>query len=300
MENILHSDWYGSLTSKVIAAIIGMIIINLAVRFFQRLASGRVESKEVRYGIRRGLKFAGYLFTILLVIGIFSNQLSNITVALGVAGAGIAFALQEIIVSIAGWFALSFGQFYRIGDRIQLGGIKGDVIDISVLRTTIMEIGEWVKSDQYNGRIVRIANSFVFKEPVYNYSADFPFVWDELTVPIKYGSNHHMARELILDAANKEVGGYAREAQATWEKMTRKYAVENAIIDPRVFLIANDNWMEFTLRYVVDFKKRRLTKDLLCTRILDAVAASDGKVSMASATFQLVEMPVLDIRLRKE
>lgn len=114
--------------------------------------------------------------------------------ALGVAGAGIAFALQEVITSVAGWIALSFGQFYTIGDRVQLGGIKGDVIDIGMLRTTIMEIGEQVKGDQYTGRIVRITNSFVCQGPVYNYSADFPFVWDEITVPIKYGGDHNLAR----------------------------------------------------------------------------------------------------------
>jgi small-conductance mechanosensitive channel len=221
-------------------------------------------------------------------------------VALGVAGAGIAFALQQVIISIAGWIALSFGQFYAIGDRVQLGGIKGDVIDIGVLRTTVMEIGEWVKGDQYNGRIVRIANSFVFTDPVYNYSADFPFVWDEITVPVKYGSDHRLAREIILSAANETVGDYIGAAKKEWKKMTRKYAVENAIIEPMVFLIANDNWMEFTLRYVVDFKKRRGAKDLLFTHILDAVAQTDGKVSLASATFQLVEAPTLDVRLRKD
>lgn len=193
--------------------IAGIIIINLVVRFFKRMASSHIKSVELRYGVRRGLMFFGYLAVVLLIIGIFSNQLSNVMVALGVAGAGIAFALQEVIVSVAGWFALSFGRFYTIGDRVQLGGIQGDVIDIGVLRTTLMEIGDWVKGGQYNGRIVRIANSYIFKEPVFNYSADFPFIWDEIAVPIKYGSDHNMARELILDAANEVVGDYAAEAK---------------------------------------------------------------------------------------
>jgi small-conductance mechanosensitive channel len=104
-------------------------------------------------------------------------------VAIGVAGAGIAFALQEVIGSVAGWIAISFGGFYRPGDRVQVGGIKGDVIDIGILRTTLMELGEWVNSDLYSGRIVRVANSFVFKQPVFNYSGDFPFLWDELRLP---------------------------------------------------------------------------------------------------------------------
>jgi len=300
MDKFFQTVLYDPFVGKIVAIVIGIIIINLVIRFLQRLASSNIKSKEVRYGLRRSLTFFGYLAAVLLIIGIFSNQLSNITVALGVAGAGIAFALQEVVVSVAGWIALSFGQFYTIGDRVQLGGIKGDVIDIGILRTTIMEIGEWVKGDQYNGRIVRIANSFVFKEPVYNYSADFPFVWDEITVPVKYGSDHNLARQIISTVANDTVGEYVEFAQEHWTEMKRKYAVENAIVEPMIFLIANDNWMEFTLRYVVDFGKRRSIKDLLFTRILDAIAQTNGKVSMASATFHLVEAPTLNIRLRKE
>jgi small-conductance mechanosensitive channel len=154
MVEYLNNILVDPLAVKIIIIVIGLIIINLLVRFLQHLISGRFYSKGTYYSIRRGLTFFVYMASIILVLVVFINQLGNITVAFGVAGAGITFALQEVIISIAGWIALSFGQFYTIGDRIQLGGIKGDVIDISVLRTTVMEIGEWVKGDQYNGRIV--------------------------------------------------------------------------------------------------------------------------------------------------
>ena len=129
---------------------------------------------------------------------VYSDKLGGLTVAFGVAGAGIAFALQEVIASFAGWLAIMFGSFYKTGDRVQLGGIKGDVMDIGVLRTTIMEVGQWVDGDLYNGRIVLVANSFVFKEPVYNYSGDFPFLWDEIKIPIQYGSNYEKTNEILL------------------------------------------------------------------------------------------------------
>ena len=77
---------------------------------------------------------------------------------------------------------------------MQLGGSKGDVIDIGILRTTIMQIGEWVNADQYHGRIVRVANGFVLKEPVFDYSAEFLFLWDGIMVPIQYGSDRRLAR----------------------------------------------------------------------------------------------------------
>lgn len=156
-------------------------------------------------------------------------------------GAGVAFALQEVIASVAGWIAISFGGFYKFGDRVQLGGIKGDVIDIGVLRTTIMEIGEWVNADQYNGRIVRVANSFVFKEPVYNYSAEFPFLWDEIMRPVKYGSNYKEARAMLERVAEEVVGDYARAAERAWEPVTRRYVIEPASVRPATSVAANQN-----------------------------------------------------------
>ena len=106
---------------------------------------------------------------------------------------------------------------------MELGGIKGDVIDMGILRTTLAEIGDWVDGDLYNGRVVRIANSFVFKSPVINYSAEFPFLWDEVKIPIKYGSDRKAAREL-LEAAVAGVGGTLGEApKEAWRKLRTTY-----------------------------------------------------------------------------
>ena len=228
---------------------------------------------------------------------IFSDRLGSLTVAFGVAGAGIAFALQEVIGSVAGWVAVMFGNFYRIGDRVQLGGIKGDVIDVGVLRTTLMEVGEWVQGDLYNGRIVRVANSFVFKEPVFNYTADFPFLWDEIRLPVRYGSDHREARALLERIAKDQLSEYAAGAKETWKHLVGRYAIEDARVEPMVTMIANDNWIELTLRYAVDTKRRRATKDELFMAILDAVKATDGRVQLASATFELVGAPALEVRL---
>jgi small-conductance mechanosensitive channel len=176
----------------------------------------------------------------------------------------------------------------------------GDVIDISILRTTVMEIGAWVKADLYNGRIVRIANSFVFKEPVYNYSGDFPFVWDEIVIPVKYGSDHHLAREILQRVAQEVVGEYSPLAQTHLKQMVHKYLIEDAKVEPAVTLVATDNWIEFTLRYVVDYKYRRGKRDQLFTHILDEFLGTEGRVAFASTTVHLVETPVFDVRIARE
>lgn len=295
------SRWLNDPTlARFIAAVIGVIIVSLVVRFLNRWLSRWVRESETKYRLRKMITFLGYIVALLVISNVYSSGLSGLTVAFGVAGAGIAFALQEVIASFAGWFAISFAGFYRTGDRVQLGGIRGDVIDIGVLRTTLMEVGEWVNADLYSGRVVRIANSFVFKEPVFNYSGDFPFLWDEIKVPVKYGSDRRLAQQTLERVTHEVIGDYTRQAAEAWSKMTSIYMVEHARVEPMITLIATDNWLEFTIRYVVDYKLRRTTKDRLFHRILDEFDASGGRIGIASATFHLVETPVLDVRLNAE
>ncbi|MEQ8905195.1 mechanosensitive ion channel domain-containing protein [Ekhidna sp.] len=292
IEELLFNDTIG----KVVAFIIGAIIIWSIGRLIQNKVFSKIKDTDSRYKAKKFGSFLAWLAIIIYFSIVYSNKLGGLTVALGVAGAGIAFALQEVIASVAGWLAILFGGFYKTGDRVQLGGIKGDVIDIGVLRTTVMELGQWVDGDLYNGRIVRIANSFVFKEPVFNYSADFPFLWDEVKIPVKFGSDYQLAEELIQKAGDKITGTYAEEAKGKWKEMTEKYLIESANINPMVSLVANDNWVEFTLRYIVDFKKRRITKNEIFKEILSSVDKSQGKVILASATFELVGMPEVSLK----
>jgi small-conductance mechanosensitive channel len=147
---------------------------------------------------------------------------------------------------------------------------------------------------------VRIANSFVFKDSVYNYSADFPFLWDEIKIPVRYGSDITLTRKIMETAAYEVVGSYIPKAQATWDKMLEKYRIENANVAPMIFLIANDNWLEFSLRYVVDYQLRRITKDKLFTKIHNDVVATDGKVQLASATYEIVAMPSLNVKIKSD
>ena len=232
---------------------------------------------------------------LLMILSVFSDKLSQFSVALGVVGAGVAFAMQEIIVSVGGWIGITFGHYFKVGDRIKLGGIVGDVIDIGVLRTTIMECGEWVNADLYNGRIVRIANSFLFKEPVFNYSGDFPFVWDEITIPVKYGSDYNLANEIFHKVGEEVTGEYAKFSKIHWEEMVKKFMIENARVDLAVSMIANDNWVEYTLRYVVDYKERRITKTKLFSRILQEIEKVPDDITLASATFEVVGIPKIKV-----
>jgi small-conductance mechanosensitive channel len=296
MEKVIKEWLLDPTIGKIIFAIIAILIIRAIVAGFHRNLH-RIKESQSRYRVRKLINIFGYLTAILFIGVIFKDRLGGLTIAFGVAGAGIAFALQEVIASVAGWVAISFGSFYDTGDRVQLGGIKGDVIDIGMLRTTLMEMGEWVKADQYTGRIVRIANSFVFKEPVFNYTADFPFLWDEIAVPIMYGGDYERARAIMVQCAQEVLGEYTTSAREKWLAVAKRFVVEDTVIEPSTSLIFHDNWIEIAVRYVVNAKKRRVTKDKIFTRILEEINKTHGQVKIASTTMQLVSPHAFEVKM---
>ena len=261
---------------RLVGVAIVLLVVLLATRWARRAASTSISESGARYRARKLIGVAGVLLALLVTGVAFSSSLAGLPLILGVTAAGIAFALQEVIASVAGWLVITSGGAFHAGDRIELAGVKGDVIDISVLRTTLMEIGQWVDGDLYSGRIVKVGNSAVFKQPVFNYTAHFPFLWDEVKVPVQYGSDRAQARAILEAAAAEVCGAYARRAAQSWSKMVRRYLIENASVEPMVSLVATDNWLEFTVRYPVDAKWRRTTRDRLFTRILDGIDASGG------------------------
>lgn len=299
MDEQIQKFLFNPTVGKIATIIIGVAFIWILIKLIQRNLFSKIQDNDNRYKAKKFVSFIGYFLTLVLLTVVFSDKLGGLTMALGVAGAGIAFALQEVIASFAGWLAIMFGGFYKTGDRVQVGGIKGDVMDIGVLRTTIMETGQWVDGDLYNGRIVLIANSFVFKEPVFNYSGNFPFLWDEIKIPIQYGSNYDKTKEILLEIGNNVAGDLTQQSKEKWTELQNKFRLEDAQTEPLVSLIANDNWVEFTLRYVVSYKKRRATKTELFTQILKSIEATKGEIKFASATFHLVEAPEFTINLKK-
>ncbi len=295
MEEAINTLLHDPVISKLVAIFIGVAVIWGVIKIINRNLTGKIGNMQARYRTRKMVHFGGYVLIAILVTTVYSDKLGGLTVALGVAGAGIAFALQEVIISVAGWMAIVFGSFYKTGDRVELGGIKGDVIDIGVLRTTLMETGEWVDGDLYSGRIVLIANSFVFKEPVFNYSGDFNFLWDEIVIPVQYGSDIALTREILLNAAEVIVTEFKSNAMAEWSEMTKKYMIEKARTEPMVSMTANDNGLQFTLRYTVDYKQRRTTKDKLYTHIITDIEQTDGKVKLPQATLEIIKAPELRV-----
>lgn len=273
--------------SRWAIALAAIVAVLAFAAWLTAFSARRINDPDRRHGARQLIRFASYAVVVIVIIAAIGPDWGNLSVFFGVAGAGVAFALQEVIASFAGWLAILGGGFYRTGDRVMLGGIKGDVIEIGVLRTTLMEIGEWVVGDNYSGRIVRIANSFVFKEPVFNYSADFGFLWDEITLPLRYGSDVELAERIVLEAIRSEMGEVGAASKAEWARLVRKYRIEDARLEPFVTLKLTDNWIELSARFIVNYRRRRSAKDRISRAVLRAIETSEGKVRLASATMEI-------------
>lgn len=277
-----------------------IFLIVLIIGFLRKLLKRKIEDVAIRYKAQKGVEVFGYLLIGLLLLMSFSfGNLEDYTIIIGLFTAGITFTLQELILSIAGSFYIFFVRVYKPGDRIEINGIKGDVIDIDSIYTTMMEMGEWVSSDNYSGRIVKISNAFVFKGPIKNYSMDFPFVWDELNILVTYGSDVDMAKKIVLDIASELLSEYTESSLAKWKEMVERYYIENATIEPTIAVGLTDNWISLNLRYITDYKLRRVTRHRLFEHVERAISQTEGKVTLASATLQLLEIPEVSINLKK-
>jgi small-conductance mechanosensitive channel len=212
--------------------------------------------------------------------------------AMGIFGAGIAFASQEVIGSFAGYLNIVSSSIYRIGDRVRIGNVVGDVMDISILRTTVMEIGEWVKADQYTGRIVTIANRAVFADPVYNYTQHWGYLWDEITLPVTYTSDWRRATEIMLEHGQTYTEALHADAGARLGKMLERYPLQRTQVAPTIYLTITDNWIELTLRYIVDARERRKIKGQLHQELLQHFE-EETTITVASMTVEIVGFPSL-------
>ena len=292
MIDTLSAIWANPVYRKLILSAIVLLASMVIRRLLDLLLVKRLSDDSPHiYIVRKITGYAVNVLAVFLIVGIWIDQAGNLSVALGILGAGLAFALQEVIGSIAGWLTIVAGRPFSIGDRIETGGIRGDVVDISVLRTTLMEIGNWLGGDHNTGRIVTVSNAFIFKEPLFNYSRHLHYVWDEIVLPLTYESDWQLAVATMI-AAVQQHPHYQEllpKAQEQRRRARRQFAIKITSLDPRVFVKLTDNWIELGLIYPVDTDSRRTFRSEVSQRILTEFAAAG--IVVASQTVAIVQFP---------
>ncbi|MEU4770900.1 mechanosensitive ion channel family protein [Micromonospora sp. NPDC023644] len=279
----------GRLLTSVVLIVLAVVLAALV----GRVATLRVDDTTNRYYLRKAVHYltvVALLFALALLWRPFAGRVG---VVFGLLAAGLALAMQEVIGAFAGWISILTGRQFRVGDRIQMCGVRGDVLDITPLRTRILESGSssdpesWIRGRQYTGRVVSLSNRFVFSAPVYNSSTVLDHLWEELTLPVPYEADWHLAERILCEEA--ENTSSTVEARRAIDQMRRRYPVAEAEVDPRVFVRATPNWVELSARFVVPVRAARQVKDQVTRRVLDRFA--ENGIRVASVTQDITVHP---------
>ena len=282
-----------------------VLLLGRLLRFLARAAFRGHRMERSAFWVRQGIHLAMAVMLILGLVSIWFDDPARLTTAIGLITAGLAFALQKVVTAVAGYFVILRGKTFNVGDRIVMGGVRGDVIALGFTQTTIMEMGQpppvqndepamWVKSRQYTGRVVTVSNARIFDEPVYNYTRDFPYVWEELSVPIRYGTDRIAAERVLLSIAERETVAIGSLSEAALQEMQRRYVMRSAAMTPKVYYRLTDNWLELTVRFIAQDHSIRELKDRLSRAILDEFDAAN--IGLASATFEIVGIPPVRVQ----
>lgn len=256
-------------------AIIGTIlvfVIGYAVRFAGSRVINKVKDAQERYRRHQYLNTAIVVAGGVVIAILWFRLVENKSTFFGILGAGLAIALREPLLSIAGRIAIFAGHMYSVGDRIEINKISGDVIDVGFFYTRMMEIGNWISADQSTGRIVQFSNSQIFGTAVYNYTQNFSYIWDEVPLPVTYDSNTDAARAIMLSAGDEYTREFLNKAETDLEQMRHNFLVPKVELKPSVFISFDSNYVTLTMRYIVDPKQRRGAKSFLFERMLKKIA----------------------------
>jgi small-conductance mechanosensitive channel len=287
-----------------VALVLVLMLLTAALRLLMRSLPMGSERARIRFWGRQAVSLLVAVAGVVGLASIWFDNPRSMTTALGLFTAGLAVALQKVVTSLAGYFLILRGNNFTVGDRIVMGGVRGNVIALGFFQTTIMEMGQppavqsadpamWVKSRQFTGRIVTVANSRIFDEPVYNYTRDFPFIWEEISLPIAYRDDRHRAESALLEATRRHAVDPREIPEETRQRMKERFDLELEHLAPRVFWRLTDNWLEMTVRFVTGEHGTRLVKDAISRDLLAALDAAG--IGIASSTSEIVGLPPVRI-----
>jgi len=277
------------------------------LRRLLRLFIGTRSGTRFHFWAKQGVSLIVAAILILSVMSIWFDSPARLASVIGLIGAGIAFALQRVITAVAGYFVILRGKTFNVGDRIMMGGVRGDVIGLTFMQTRIMEMGKspredegdehsWVRSRQFTGRIVTVTNDKVFDEPVYNYTREFPYIWDELSLPVRYAGDYGKAEQLLLDGARKHALTRDKIGDEELRRLKDRFGIELEQIDPRVFWRLTEDWLELTVRFLAPDHGIRPIKDEISRNTL----AGLEKAKIAIGATRQEALPPFELQARKK
>lgn len=274
LSTFLHENIGISISQETLTRIVTSMAAVLVVLFVRwivlRFAYKYKKDIKERYHWRKASLYIATFFILMLLGSMWLKGFSNISTFLGLMAAGLAVAFKEPLENIAGWAFILARRPFDVGDRVQIGQHKGDVIDQRLFIFTLMEIGNWVDAEQSTGRVIHIPNGLVFNEALANYGKGFEYIWNEIPVIITFESNHKKGKKILTAIADKHGGQLSESAERKVRSAAKKYMIFYQKLTPIVYTSVKENGVVLTIRYLCDPRQRRTTEDGIWLDILDA------------------------------
>jgi small-conductance mechanosensitive channel len=243
----------------VVLAYFGSLLVN---RLFRQAAPENKHLLTLRGVVRFSLQAVGVLVIAFVILGV-PNQMPTI---LGLAGAGLTVALKDFIVGFFGWFVLMGKNGIRVGDWVEINGVVGEVIEIGLLRTVLLETGNWTDTGHPTGRKVAFVNSFAIEGHYFNFSTTGQWLWDELQVEVGQGANPYPLVEAIQRLVEEETRASAAQAEKEWQKSAGYRKSLTAA--PAIHLRPTAGGVEMQIRYITSANERYVTRSKLYEKIV--------------------------------
>ena len=273
MENLInHFREYHNAYNSQIENLLLSILIVAGLLFLRRilisLISKNTKDPKTVYHSKRIIGYSHAFLLIILLGSVWIKGFGSIGTYLGIASAGIAIALHETIANIAGWFFILWRKPFVIGDRIQIGDTKGDVIDLRLFQFSLVEIGNWVEAEQSTGRIIHVPNSHVLKERTANYHGAFNYIWNEIHILVTFESNWGKTREILEKVAKEKIDPSWKQAEQQLHLAAERYMIHFSKLTPAVYMSARESGVLFSVRYMVNPRQKRSSEQTLWEAIL--------------------------------
>ncbi|TET39575.1 MAG: mechanosensitive ion channel family protein [Planctomycetota bacterium] len=260
---------------KLLISVFVVLGLWIIPRLILRIVLWRVEDTRIRYRWNKAFGLISLLLGCIVVAFIWLEEFQSIMTFLGLVAAGVTIALKDPIVDVAGWIYILLRRPIEVGDRVQIGEHAGDVIDMRILRFTLMEIGNWVDADQSTGRIIHIPNGKVFVDPLANYSKGFQYIWNEIPVLITFESNWEKAKEILHNIANKHAEHLSEPAREKVKEAAQKFMIFYSKLTPIIYTSVKDSGVLLTTRYLCEPRRRRGSAEAIWEDILREFAKCD-------------------------
>ena len=235
-----------------------------------RLVVWRSQESRTHYRWRKSLHYLAIGIGIFLVGRVWLEGLASLATFLGLVSAGIAIALGDLVTGLAGWMFILTRRPFELGDRIEIGGYRGDVIDLRPFAFSLIEIGNWVDADQSTGRIIHIPNGRVLREPMANYTQGFNYIWHEIPVMVTFESNWEEAKRIISEVVIEYSEQLSDSAARRVRMAARRYYIVFSKLTPIVYTTVADSGIVLTMRFLCQPRRRRGTSEA----IWEAICAS--------------------------